>query len=90
MLSIHNEYKSFCAAHEDVTSKRDWITQRLSQQKSHLHTLTTYLEQAKMALLIGNTWFSDCKANQTKFNVDYKGQSYEVAVEINNIKVYMD
>lgn len=90
MLPIHDEYKSFCTEHEDVASKRDWISHRLSQQKDHVHALTTYLEQAKMALLIGNAWFSDCKADQTTFSVDYKDQIYEVSVETNNIKVYMD
>jgi hypothetical protein len=90
MLAVHNEYKSFCDQNADVVSKRDWISQRLVQQKARLHTLTTYLEQAKMALLIGNAWFSDCKADQTTFNVGYKDQTYEVSIETNNIKVYMD
>ena len=43
-----------------------------------------------MALLIGNAWFSDCNENEKTFAVSFQEKEYEVSIEINNIKVYMD
>jgi hypothetical protein len=44
------------------------------------------LEQVKMALLIGGVWFSDCSYDTNTFKVD----GFEVTVEMNDSKVYMD
>lgn len=86
LVAIHEEYKSLTPD----TNKEEWLNAKIDLLKKKLYELTTYLEQAKMALLIGNAWFSDCNENEKTFAVSFQEKEYEVSIEINNIKVYMD
>jgi len=83
MLGIHSEYKSI------LGDKLNWLQTKQTELKQSIHQLTTYLEQAKMALLIGGCWFSNCNADQKTFSVSFQEKSFEVNVEINDINVYM-
>ena len=83
MLGIHNEYKSI------LGDKLNWLQTKQTELKQAIHQLTTYLEQAKMALLIGGCWFSNCNADQKTFSVSFQEKSFEINVEINDINVYM-
>lgn len=85
LVAIHEEYKGIPSE-----TKEEWLQHKIQSQKTKLYELTTYLEQAKIALLIGNAWFSDCTEDKKTFVVSFQEKEYEVSIEINNIKVYMD
>ena len=85
LVAIHEEYKGIPSE-----TKEEWLQHKIQSQKTKLYELTTYLEQAKMALLIGNAWFSDCNEDKKTFLVLFQEKESEVSIEINNIKVYMD
>lgn len=86
MLDIHEQYTHFCEEHSDLSERMTWLSEKVKEYRENGHFLTTILEQAKMALLIGGVWFSDCPEDQHTFQVD----SFEVTVEINDSRVYMD
>ena len=86
MLDIHEQYMNFCNDHSLVSDRVEWLSEKVKEYRENGHYLTTILEQAKMALLIGGVWFSDCAEDQNNFQVE----SFEVTVEINDTKVYMD
>jgi hypothetical protein len=85
LVAIHEEYKGIPSE-----TKEEWLQHKIQSQKTKLYELTTYLEQAKIALLIGNAWFSDCTEDKKTFVVSFQEKEYDVSIEINNIKVYMD
>lgn len=86
MLDIHEQYTHFCNEHPDVGERLKWLSEKVKEYRENGHFLTTILEQAKMALLIGGVWFNDCAEDQHTFQVD----TFEVTVEMNDTKVYMD
>ena len=85
LVAIHEECKAI-----PLEAKEEWLNHKIHSQKTKLYELTTYLEQAKMALLIGNAWFSDCDEDKKTFTISFQEKEYEVSIYINNIKVYME
>ena len=87
MMSVHYDYNKVDV---DVSVRMAWLQTQQEIVKSRIHELTTYLENAKMAILIGGCWFSNCEdSSQKTFSVEYSGKMFEVTVEVNNINVYM-
>jgi hypothetical protein len=87
MMSVHYDYNKVDV---DISVRKEWLQTQIEIVKSRIHEVTTYLENAKMAILIGGCWFSNCDdASQKTFSVEYSGKMYEVTVEVNNINVYM-
>jgi hypothetical protein len=91
MISVHYDYNKVDV---DVSVRKEWLQSQLETVKSRIHELTTYLENAKMAILIGGCWFSNFEESSRKspektFSVNYCEKMFEVTVEVNNINVYM-
>ena len=87
MMSVHYDYNKVDV---DVSVRKEWLQTQIEIVKSRIHEVTTYLENAKMAILIGGCWFSNCDdASGKTFSVEYSGKMYEVTVEVNNSNVYM-
>jgi hypothetical protein len=87
MMSVHYDYNKVDV---DVSVRKEWLQSQLETVKSRIHELTTYLENAKMAILIGGCWFSNCEESSVKtFSVNYCEKMFEVTVEVNNSNVYM-
>jgi len=89
LLSIHKKYTEECTA-MTKDEKRNWLDREEKVQKENVFRITSIVEQAKMALLIGRVWFNDCEDDVHNFRVDNEGTVYEVSVEINDSKIYMD
>lgn len=85
MYAIHAEYK----CQPTIEQKLNWLYTKQNQLKQTIHELTTYLEQAKMALLIGGCWFSNCTVDTKTFMTVFESKQFEVTIEINDIHVYM-
>ena len=91
MMSVHYDYNKVDV---DISVRKEWLQTQIEIVKSRIHEVTTYLENAKMAILIGGCWFSNCddasgKSPEKTFSVEYSGKMYEVTVEVNNSNVYM-
>jgi hypothetical protein len=83
LLDIHKEYKSI------ENDQMTWLFSKQEELKKLIHDNTTFLEKAKMAILIGGCWFSNCLENDKTFLVTFKNQTFNVTVEINDTTVYM-
>jgi hypothetical protein len=86
MLDVHAEYKALDKTAEVV---KTWLTTKQDELKKRVHDVTTFLEKAKMAILIGGCWFSNCTETDKTFSVTYKTKKFEVTVEVNDTTVYM-
>ncbi len=85
LLDVHRALKSLPPS----LNKQVWLTSRVADTAAEVGRLTTYLEEAKMAILIGNAWFSDVDASVKTFSVQFKDQAFQVTVEVNDVNVYM-
>ena len=65
---------------------KEAIATRVREQQA----LVATLEDMKMALLIAGVWFEGMEMTETTFSTEYRGRPYEIAVEINDVKVYLD
>ena len=88
MMSVHYDYNKVDVS---VPVRMAWLQTQQESVKNRIHEVTTYLENAKMAILIGGCWFSNCddSSPEKTFSVEYSGKMFEVNVEVNNINVYM-
>ena len=84
MLDVHTEYKAL-----DNAVVNAWVKTKQDELKTRIHDITTFLEKAKMAILIGGCWFSNCAETDKTFSVTYKTKKFEVTVEVNDTTVYM-
>jgi len=82
LIDLHSQYSQY----SQLDEKKNWIDNSIKDYKQKQTDLTSTLEQAKIALLIGGVWFSDCSFDTKTFKVD----EFEVTVEMNDCKVYMD
>ena len=83
LLDIHKEYKSIENDH------MSFLLSKQEELKKLIHDNTTFLEKAKMAILIGGCWFSNCLENESTFSIIFKNKLFNVSVEINDTTVYM-
>ena len=88
MLSIHQQYKT--VENKPEHERLIWLEQKTTQLKVEASIINTWLEQAKMALLIACCWFTDVDGTKNTFHVQYQQQTYECQVVISDSKVYMD
>lgn len=80
MLRIHNMVKAESNLTEETVN--GWIRDNQIAQGR----IGEYLEQVKMAILVGGWWFSDAPASQHDFRVD----EFEVNVDVKDVKVYLN
>lgn len=89
LYTIHKLYISIPSE-----EKKEWLLNRLAQEKVIVKALTMDLEQAKMAILIGGCWFTGNVVDDKTFTLPYtygeKTYTFEVTIEISDVKVYMD
>lgn len=78
MMDIHQGYKH--------SPTLEWLMSAIQSNKQKSLEINEYLDQAKMALLVGGCWFTDVSAEQHTFLVD----PFEVTVDIVQTKVYMN
>ena len=83
LVDIHKEYKSI-----NDESIKMWITEKQEELKKRIHDITTFLEKAKMAILIGGCWFSNCPDTEKTFSVTYMNKKFDVTIEMKEINVY--
>jgi len=89
MLDVHTEYKALDKSTDAKAVVNTWLTIKQDELKKRVHDVTTFLEKAKMAILIGGCWFSNCAETDKTFSVTYKTKKFEVTVELNDTTVYM-
>ena len=89
MLDVHTEYKALDKTADANAVINTWLTTKQDELKKRVHDVTTFLEKAKMAILIGGCWFSNCAETDKTFSVTYKTKKFEVTVEVNDTTVYM-
>jgi len=89
MLDIHTEYKALDKTADANAVVSAWVKAKQDELKKRIHDTTTFLEKAKMAILIGGCWFSNCAETDKTFSVTYKTKKFEVTVEVNDTTVYM-
>jgi len=89
MLDVHTEYKALDKTTDANAVVRAWVKTKQDELKKRIHDITTFLEKAKMAILIGGCWFSNCTETDKTFSVTYKTKKFEVTVEVNDTTVYM-
>jgi len=89
MLDVHTEYKALDKTADANAVVSAWVKTKQDELKKHIHDTTTFLEKAKMAILIGGCWFSNCAETDKTFSVTYKTKKFEVTVEVNDTTVYM-
>ena len=89
MLDVHTEYKALDKTADANAVVNTWVKTKQDELKTRIHDITTFLEKAKMAILIGGCWFSNCAETDKTFLVTYKTKKFEVTVEVNDTTVYM-
>jgi hypothetical protein len=89
MLDVHTEYKALDKTADANALINTWLTTKQDELKKRVHDVTTFLEKAKMAILIGGCWFNNCAETDKTFSVTYKTKKFEVTVEVNDTMVYM-
>lgn len=89
MLDVHTEYKALDKTADANAVVNTWLMTKQDELKKRVHDVTTFLEKAKMAILIGGCWFSNCAETDKTFSVTYKTKKFEVTVEVNDTTVYM-
>ena len=97
---IHTVYKTFveslCELEQDeqVARKKAWLIDRMSFEKTVMQSITTEIEQFKMAILIGSCWFNGTSIDEKSFTVPYeynqKTYQFSVTIDIYSTKVYME
>jgi hypothetical protein len=89
LYKIHTLYKNV-----QENDRKEWLLERLSQEKVVVKALTMELEQSKMAILVGGCWFSGTSVDEKTFTISYNyagvTHTFEVTVETNDVKIYMD
>jgi len=101
MLPIHQQFASVAPTPLELNTLQQqttqvnqqlltWCETKLKESQEEIHHLTTYLEQAKMAILVANVWFTNVSSDVNTFDVDVDNVNYSVKIEINDSKVYME